>query len=124
LVGKRKTEVYGSQDLDSYFKSLENKYDFDVFQSNVEGEIINRLQEADNQNYKGILLNAGGYTHTSVAITDAIEAIETKVIEIHISNIFDREDFRNKSLISKNCAGHVSGFGLRSYEIGLFSLDS
>ncbi|MGB1041737.1 MAG: type II 3-dehydroquinate dehydratase, partial [Flavobacteriales bacterium] len=90
--------------------------------SNVEGEIINRLQEADSENYSGILLNAGGYTHTSVAIADAVEAIETAVIEIHISNIFDREDFRNKSLISKNCAGHISGFGLKSYELGLKAL--
>ena len=122
LVGKRKTDVYGEQDLETYFRSLENKYDFDVFQSNVEGEIINKLHQADSENYQAILINAGGYTHTSVAITDAIEAIDTKVIEIHISNIFDREDFRNKSLISKNCVGHVSGFGLKSYEIGLLSL--
>ena len=97
---------------------LKKKYDFEVYQSNVEGELINKLQEADN-NYDGILINAGGYTHTSVAITDAIEAISTPVIEVHISNIFDRESFRNKSLISKNCAGHISGFGLKSYEIGL-----
>lgn len=120
LVGKRKTEVYGEVSLDDYLESLKKDYDFEVFQSNIEGEIINKLQEADN-NYEGILINAGGYTHTSVAITDAIEAISTPVIEVHISNIFDRESFRNKSLISKNCAGHVSGFGLRSYEIGLYS---
>jgi len=118
LVGKRKTDVYGDTSMDDYLINLKNKYDFEVYQSNVEGEIINKLQEADNQ-YDGILINAGGYTHTSVAITDAIEAISTPVIEIHISNIFDRESFRNKSLISKNCAGHISGFGLKSYDLGL-----
>ncbi|MEZ7902139.1 MAG: type II 3-dehydroquinate dehydratase [Flavobacteriales bacterium] len=118
LIGKRKTDVYGTVSLDDYLDTLKKKYDFEVYQSNVEGELINKLQEADN-NYDGILINAGGYTHTSVAITDAIEAISTPVIEVHISNIFDRESFRNKSLISKNCAGHISGFGLKSYEIGL-----
>ena len=118
LIGKRKTDVYGTVSLDDYLDTLKKKYDFVVYQSNVEGELINKLQEADN-NYDGILINAGGYTHTSVAITDALEAISTPVIEVHISNIFDRESFRNKSLISKNCAGHISGFGLKSYEIGL-----
>ncbi|MEN8929064.1 MAG: type II 3-dehydroquinate dehydratase [Flavobacteriales bacterium] len=121
LVGKRNTAVYGEISLDDYLAQLKETYDFDVFQSNVEGELINKLHEADGK-YEGILINAGGYTHTSVAITDAIEAISTPVIEIHISNIFDRETFRNKSLISKNCAGHISGFGLRSYEIGLISV--
>ena len=120
LVGTRNPEVYGNLSLSEYLDSL--NFEFDVFQSNVEGEIINRLQEADSENYSGILLNAGGYTHSSVAIADAVEAIETAVIEIHISNIFDREDFRNKSLISKNCAGHISGFGLKSYELGLKAL--
>ena len=120
LVGTRNPEVYGNRSLSEYLDSL--NFEFDVFQSNVEGEIINRLQKADSENYSGILLNAGGYTHTSVAIADAVEAIETTVIEIHISNIFDREDFRNKSLISKNCAGHISGFGLKSYKLGLKAL--
>jgi 3-dehydroquinate dehydratase II len=124
LVGTRKTEVYGNESLSDYLISLQSKYDFEVYQSNVEGELINRLQKADTENYKGILINAGGYTHTSVAISDCIEAIETPVIEIHISNIFDREDFRNKSLISKNCTGHISGFGLKSYELGLKALFS
>jgi 3-dehydroquinate dehydratase-2 len=123
LIGKRKTDVYGAVSLDDYLETLKKDYDFEVFQSNVEGEIINKLQSADNK-YDGILINAGGYTHTSVAITDAIEAISTPAIEVHISNIFDRETFRNKSLISKNCAGHISGFGLRSYELGLISLNN
>ncbi len=118
LIGKRKTDVYGTVSLDDYLDTLKKDYDFDVYQSNVEGEIINKLHEADSH-YDGILINAGGYTHTSVAITDAIEAISTPVIEVHISNVFDREEFRNKSLISKNCAGHISGFGLKSYELGL-----
>lgn len=122
LVGTRNPEVYGNQSLDEYLKNLNSKFNFDVFQSNVEGEIINRLQEADLQNYTGILLNAGGYTHTSVAIADAVEAIKTPVIEIHISNIFNREDLRNKSIISRNCVGHISGFGLKSYELGLKAL--
>ena len=121
LVGKRRTDVYGTVSLDDYLDSLKKEYDFEVFQSNVEGEIINKLQEADN-NFDGILINAGGYTHTSVAITDAIEAISTPVIEVHISNIFDRESFRNKSLISKKCTGHISGFGLKGYELGLYSI--
>ena len=124
LVGTRKTEVYGNESLSDYLISLQSKYDFEVCQSNVEGELINRLQKADTENYKGILINAGGYTHTSVAISDCIEAIETPVIEIHISNIFDREDFSNKSLISKNCTGHITGFGLKSYELGLKALFS
>lgn len=119
LVGTRKTEVYGVESLSKYLADLSASYAFDVFQSNVEGELIDRLQRADSENYQGILINAGGYTHTSVAIADCIEAISTPVIEIHISNIFDREEFRNKSLISRNCVGHISGFGLRSYELGL-----
>lgn len=122
LVGTRKTEVYGNESLSEYLNSLQPKYDFEVYQSNIEGEIIDRLQQADSESLKGILLNAGGYTHTSVSISDCIEAIKTPVIEIHISNIFDREDFRNKSLLSKNCSGHISGFGLKSYELGLQAL--
>ena len=122
LVGSRNPEIYGNQSLTEYLDLLRSKYEFETFQSNVEGEIINKLQESDSENYSGILLNAGGYTHTSVAISDAVEAIQTPVIEIHISNIFDREDFRNKSLISKNCAGHISGFGLKSYVLGLKAL--
>lgn len=117
LIGERKKEVYGDVNLDEYLSSL--KGDFDVFYTNLEGEIINQLQQAEKKGYEGVVLNAGGYTHTSVAITDAIEAINTPVVEVHISNIFNREDFRNKSLISKNCAGHISGFGLDSYKLAL-----
>ena len=119
LVGKRNIHQYGGVDLNEYLNSLETEFDFNVFQSNVEGEIINMLHSAEEGNYNGIILNAGGYTHTSVAITDAIEAINIPVVEVHISNIFNREDFRNKSLISKNCVGNISGFGLESYKLGL-----
>ena len=123
LVGTRNPEIYGNNSLEDYLDELSKKYKIDTYQSNVEGEIINKLQEADKQSYDGIILNAGGYTHTSVAIADAIEAIETPVIEVHISNIFSREDFRNKSLLAPNCVGHVSGFGLKSYELGLWALE-
>lgn len=119
LVGTRNIHQYGGVNLNEYLSSLGDEFDFNVFQSNVEGEIINMLHSAEDSNYNGIILNAGGYTHTSVAITDAIEAISIPVVEVHISNIFNREDFRNKSLISKNCVGHISGFGLESYRLGL-----
>jgi 3-dehydroquinate dehydratase-2 len=119
LIGNRNINVYGATDLNDYLNSLSTDYDFNVFQSNVEGELINMLHSADENGYTGIILNAGGYTHTSVAITDAIEAIKTPVIEVHISNIFNREDFRNTSLISKNCIGNISGFGVESYKLGL-----
>ena len=122
LVGTRNPEVYGDKSLTEYLTELSKSFTLEVFQSNLEGEIINRLQEADNQNFSGILINAGGYTHTSVAISDAIEAIQTPVIEIHISNIFSREEFRNKSLLAANCIGHISGFGLKSYKLGLEAL--
>jgi 3-dehydroquinate dehydratase II len=124
LIGKRNPEVYGDKSLKEYLSLLSKTYELEVFQSNVEGEIINRLQQADNGSYTGILLNAGGYTHTSVAIADAIEAIHTPVIEIHISNIFSREESRNKSLLASNCIGHISGFGLKSYELGLKALSN
>lgn len=119
LVGTRNIHQYGGIDLNEYLSTLENEFNFSVFHSNIEGEIINMLHSAEDSDYNGIILNAGGYTHTSVAITDAIEAISIPVLEVHISNIFNREDFRNKSLISKNCIGHISGFGLESYKLGL-----
>lgn len=117
LIGDRNPKEYGSLNINTYLNLLEGE--FDVFQSNIEGELIDKIQAAEREGYQGIVLNAGGYTHTSVAITDAIEAIKTPVVEVHISNIFNREDFRNKSLISKNCVGHISGFGLDSYKLAL-----
>ena len=135
LLGTREPSVYGKRTFESYFQELKEKYnqmELHYFQSNVEGELINKLHEVGFSReeamprlyipYNAILLNAGGYTHTSVAIADAIAAIETPVIEIHISNIFTREEYRHTSLLSKNCKGIISGFGLASYRLGLESL--
>ena len=124
LLGTREKSVYGDQTFEDYFKELESKYpdvDLEYFQSNVEGELIDKIQEV-GFSYDGILLNAGGYTHTSVAISDAIAAITTPVVEVHISNIFAREEFRHISLLSKNCVGIISGFGLKSYNLALDSI--
>jgi 3-dehydroquinate dehydratase II len=121
LLGKRETDIYGVKDFETYFNELKKKYptvNLEYFQSNVEGELINYLHEkgffAD-----GIILNAGGYTHTSVALSDAVAAIKTPVIEVHISNIFAREDYRHVSLLSKNCKGIISGLGLDVYELAV-----
>ena len=124
LLGTREKSVYGDKTFEEYFEALKQdfaKIDLECFQSNVEGELIDKLQEV-GFSYDGILLNAGGYTHTSVAISDAIAAITTPVVEVHISNIFAREEFRHVSLLSKNCVGIISGFGLDSYRLGLESL--
>jgi len=121
LTGEREAEVYGNISFDNYFELLELKFpEFEIsrFQSNVEGEIINRLHEADLE-VNGIILNAGGYTHTSVAISDAVKAIGTPVVEVHISNILAREEFRHVSLIAPNCVGSIFGFGLDSYRLAL-----
>jgi 3-dehydroquinate dehydratase-2 len=121
LLGTRETEIYGYQNFDDYFKSLKAKYpgiDFSYFQSNIEGELINELQRVGFE-FHGIILNPGGYTHTSVAIGDAIAAISAKVIEVHISNIFGREDFRKISHISAKSKAIISGMGLRGYELAL-----
>ena len=123
LLGKREPETYGNKSFDSYFKELEVEFPFlelTSFQSNVEGEIINKIQETGFSLY-GIVLNAGGYTHTSVAIADAIAAIETPVIEIHISNVYAREEYRHQSLMAKNCKGVIAGFGLDSYKMAINS---
>ena len=124
LLGVREKDIYGEGDFDSYLVDLKDQFpdiELEYYQSNVEGEIINKLQEV-GFSYDGIVLNAGGYTHTSVAIADAIAAIETPVIEVHISNIFAREEFREKSLISKYCKGIISGFGLESYQLAVSNL--
>jgi 3-dehydroquinate dehydratase II len=123
LLGKREPEIYGNQDFESYLKKLQEKFsDFEIcyFQSNVEGELINKLQEV-GFSYDGIILNAGAYTHTSIAIGDCIKAIKTPVIEVHISNTFSRETFRHQSYISPNAAGVIIGFGLQSYDLALQS---
>ena len=118
LLGSRQPQIYGNVRFEDYFEELKSKFDADLsyFQSNVEGEIINQLQQ---EGFEGIILNAGGYTHTSVAIRDCIAAIETPVVEVHISNIAGRESFRHESLISPVCVGCVFGFGLKSYELAV-----
>ena len=118
LLGIREPDVYGKETFESFFKSLQEKYpaiEFSYFQSNVEGELINGIQRA-GFSVDGIVFNPGGYTHTSVAIGDAIAAIATPVIEVHISNIFCREDFRKMSHVSAKAKGVISGLGLRGYE--------
>jgi 3-dehydroquinate dehydratase-2 len=121
LLGKREQDIYGSVSFEDFLGGLKSKFNgvtIDYFQSNVEGELINKLHEV-GFSYDGIVINAGGYTHTSVAIADAIAAIQTPAIEVHISNIFAREDFRHVSYLGKNCLGSISGFGLKSYELAL-----
>ncbi|TAN14312.1 MAG: type II 3-dehydroquinate dehydratase [Chitinophagaceae bacterium] len=121
LLGKREPGVYGSRSFEEYFEKLKADYPdliLTYFQSNVEGELVNYLHRV-GFDYDGILLNAGGYTHTSIAIRDAIAAIKTPVVEIHISNVFAREDFRHVSMIAPKCAGSIVGLGLQGYELGL-----
>lgn len=121
LLGAREKSIYGEQSFEDYFKILQEKFpaiDFEYFQSNVEGELINEIQRV-GFSADGIILNAGGYTHTSVAIADAISAVKTPVIEVHISNIFARESFRHVSLIAPNCVGSISGFGLDGYRLAV-----
>lgn len=123
LLGKREPKTYGDKSFDSYLKELEVEFPFlelTSFQSNVEGEIINKIQET-GFSLDGIVLNAGGYTHTSVAIADAIAAIKTPVIEVHISNVYAREEYRHQSLMAKNCKGVIAGFGLDSYKMAINS---
>ena len=124
LLGTRQTSIYGNLFFEDYFQKLQKKFpeiEFELFQSNVEGELINKIQEK-GFTYDGIILNAGGYTHTSVAIGDSIMAITTPVVEVHISNVFAREDFRHTSLIAPYCKGSISGFGLDSYRLAVESL--
>jgi 3-dehydroquinate dehydratase II len=123
LIGTRETDIYGSESFEHFFNKLRKKYetvDFDYFQSNIEGEIINELQSA-GQKMDGIILNAGAYTHTSIAIGDAIAAIKTRVVEVHISNVYAREEFRKYSHISSKSAGTISGFGLKGYLLAVES---
>ena len=124
LLGKRDVAIYGNISFEEYFSSLKENYPdikLSYFQSNIEGELIDKLQEI-GFSYDYVLLNAGGYSHTSVSISDAISSIKTPVIEVHISNIYSREEFRTKSLLSKNCKGIICGFGLDSYKLALESL--
>jgi len=124
LLGKREQTIYGSMPFDAYLEDLRKLYfeiQIDYFQSNIEGEIINKLHDV-GFSYNGIIINAGGYTHTSVAIADAISSITSPVVEVHISNILAREEFRHKSLIAPKCKGSIMGFGYDSYRLGIESI--
>ncbi|RYH74129.1 type II 3-dehydroquinate dehydratase [Flavobacteriaceae bacterium 144Ye] len=124
LLGKREPNVYGNLTFNEFFETIQSKYKnivIEHYQSNIEGELINKLHEAGFGTYDGIVLNAAAYTHTSVGIGDAVKAIETPVVEVHISNTFDREEFRHVSYVSPNAKGVIVGFGLQSYELGIQS---
>lgn len=124
LLGTREPDKYGHSSFEDYFIFLKSRFPdirFEYFQSNIEGEIINEIQKV-GFTFDGIILNAAGYTHTSVSITDAIAAVITPVVEVHITNISAREDFRHTSLIGRNCAGSISGFGLDSYRLAVEAL--
>lgn len=123
LLGVREQSIYGKDNFDTFLRTLKDKFSIiqlDYFQSNVEGGLINKLHET-GFSYDGIILNAGGYTHTSVAIADAIAAITTPVVEVHISNIYSREEYRHISLTGKNCKGVLTGFGLDGYRLAIES---
>ena len=123
LLGRREPEVYGSKSFEDYFKDLQTKFsniDMSYYQSNIEGELIDKLHEV-GFDFDGIILNAGAYTHTSVGIGDAVKAIETPVVELHISNVHSREDFRHRSYIAANAKGVIFGFGLKGYELAIQS---
>ena len=124
LLGKREKSIYGDISFEAYFERLKEEFsaiELEYYQSNVEGELINKLQEV-GFSYDAILLNVGGYTHTSVALADTVSTIETPVIEVHISNIYAREEFRKESLLSPNCKAVICGLGLDSYKAGLLTL--
>jgi 3-dehydroquinate dehydratase II len=124
LLGRREPEKYGHSSFEDYLEVLKMHYpeiSFEYFQSNIEGEIISEIHRT-GFSYDGIILNAGGYTHTSVAIADAIAAVNAPVVEVHITNLSAREDFRQTSLIGRNCAGNISGFGLDSYRLAVEAL--
>ncbi|MGI5976023.1 MAG: type II 3-dehydroquinate dehydratase [Paludibacter sp.] len=123
LLGKREPSVYGNQPFEVYFDELKTKYpqiDLFYFQSNIEGEIVNKLHEV-GFDFDGIIINAGAYTHTSIAIADAIRAIKTPTIEVHISNVYQREAYRHSSYLSEVCKGCILGFGLDSYRLAIES---
>ena len=121
LLGTRETAIYGDSSFDAFFQNLGLQFPqhrLEYYQSNVEGELINKMHDVGFE-AQGIILNAGGYTHTSIAISDAIAAIDTPVIEVHISNIYAREEYRHQSLLAKHCAGIITGFGMESYSLAL-----
>ena len=124
LLGKREPEIYGSRGFMDYYEELKSQYpdvEFDYYQSNVEGELINKIHEV-GFSWAGIVLNAGAYTHTSIALQDAIHGVQTPVVEVHISNVHQRESFRHSSMISCVCLGVICGFGLDSYRLAVEAL--
>lgn len=124
LLGVREKSIYGSQDFLSYFEELKTRFStvqLEYFQSNSEGKLIDKIHEVGFA-YDGIVMNAGAYTHTSIAIGDAIAAVQTPVIEVHISNVHQREEFRHHSFLAKSCKGVICGFGLDSYRLGIEAL--
>jgi len=124
LLGLRETDIYGTESFETFFLEIKQRFAEDeitYFQSNVEGELINKLHEV-GFTYDGVIINAGAYTHTSIAIADAVAGIKTPVIEVHISNIFAREDFRHVSYLGKHCKASISGFGLESYCLAIEGL--
>ena len=124
LLGKREPGIYGARSFEDYLVELKGCYpevEIEYYQSNVEGEMINKIHEV-GFSFDGIILNAGAYTHTSIALQDAIRAVKTPVIEVHISNVHQREEFRHKSMISCACVGVICGFGLDSYRLGVEAL--
>jgi 3-dehydroquinate dehydratase-2 len=124
LLGRREPGIYGSESFEAYLPQLQSRYpdvQIDYYQSNVEGELINKMQEV-GFSYDGIVLNAGAYTHTSIALHDCIRSLKCPVIEVHISNVHQREEFRHKSMISSACKGVICGFGLDSYRLGIEAL--
>lgn len=124
LLGKRETEIYGNKSFDSYLDGIRLKYpEFEIhyYQSNIEGELIDKIQEVGFE-FGGIIINAGAYTHTSIGIADAIAAVESPCIEVHISNVYTREDYRHQSYMAKHCKGVIAGFGLKSYNLAIQSI--
>jgi len=123
LLGKREPSIYGSQTFEDYFETLKSQFsgvELSYFQSNIEGELIDKIHET-GFSYDGIILNAAAYTHTSIGIGDAVKGVETPVIEVHISNVYERESFRHTSYIAPNVKGIIAGFGLQSYELAVRS---
>ena len=124
LLGKRQPEIYGNTTFEDFFKELKSSFEsiqLEYYQSNVEGDLVNKLQEV-GFSYSGIVFNAGGYTHTSVAIADSVASLDSPTIEVHISNVYAREEFRHQSLMAANCKGVIAGFGLNSYKLAIEAL--
>ena len=124
LLGKRQPEIYGNITFEDFFNELKSSFEsiqLEYYQSNVEGDLVNKLQEV-GFSYSGIVFNAGGYTHTSVAIADAVASLDSPTIEVHISNVYAREEFRHQSLMAANCKGVIAGFGLNSYKLAVEAL--